>query len=663
MKYEYPVCKTVDTVEDWFGTKLEDPHSWLRQAQDPEVLDFVARENAFTDAYFDAEKKAAKIAQLKEEKLPDLYGSLTPWKDGYLAILRKEGKVLVQILDEKLQYQGDFPEINGLEGYDVFGVNPCPTDHGILGVFCQKFGAARPSVAVCREDGWKVQHLMNGLFSFCWSKADGCLYYSSTESNWKTGESITRMFRYDPVKDEEVMLYEDPEYAIFGMVDASEDGKWILGQVCRDYSVGKWIAMEAGTGKVIKLTDEMVEWNYIDSVGDSHYFVTLSEALNGAVIRVNYPEEARIVVPESDRILDGGFACGGKLYVLAKQDVSSRLLELDVAEDQESVAVKEVQLPSPMGSLMPMGHSKNGMFLQFESFVDAPQILAFDGKEMVTMFTSREGGHPDVVVEQHFAPSTGDGKKIPYYLVRRKDQKADGKAAALMYGYGGYNSGMQPWYSERITQTQIPRFVEQGGVYIHCNLRGGNEYGPSWHEDGMGMTKRHCYEDFIGIALDVIAAGWTSPGRITISGASNGGLLMSTLVTMRPDLWGCVIDSVPHTDMIHFSEDDRGPMYVTEYGNPRDSKEMFEYLLSYSPYHNVREVEYPATYIQTGERDNNVPPYHGKKFAAKMQAMNQSDAPILLRVLAEGSHDRGKGEKFWETIAEMRLFMEEHCPF
>ena len=135
---------------------------------------------------------------------------------------------------------------------------------------------------------------------------------------------------------------------------------------------------------------------------------------------------------------------------------------------------------------------------------------------------------------------------------------------------------------------------------------------------------------------------------------------MSALVTMRPDLWGCVIDSVPHTDMIHFAQDDRGPMYITEYGNPRQSREMFDYLLSYSPYHNVKKTDYPPTYIQTGELDNNVPPYHGKKFAARMQAENQSDNPILLRVLAEGSHDRGKGEVFWRTIAEMQLFLEEH---
>ena len=135
---------------------------------------------------------------------------------------------------------------------------------------------------------------------------------------------------------------------------------------------------------------------------------------------------------------------------------------------------------------------------------------------------------------------------------------------------------------------------------------------------------------------------------------------MSTLVTMRPDLWGCVIDSVPHTDMIHFADDDRGPMYITEYGDPNNSEEEYLYLLSYSPVHNVKDVSYPATYIQTGECDNNVPPYHGKSFAATMQEHNQSDNPILLRVLELGSHDRGQGDVFWRTVAEMHVFMEKN---
>lgn len=151
--------------------------------------------------------------------------------------------------------------------------------------------------------------------------------------------------------------------------------------------------------------------------------------------------------------------------------------------------------------------------------------------------------------------------------------------------------------------------------------------------------------------------GWTTPEHTAICGGSNGGLLVTALMTMEPSLWKCVIASVPHTDMLHFSLDDRGPMYVTEYGDPR-TEEYFEYMKSYSPYHNIHEgTKYPCAYIQTGEQDNNVPPYHGKKFAAAMQQAS-TGGDVLLRVLAKGSHDRGSGEVFYQTTAEMQIFIE-----
>ena len=649
MKYDYPACKTVDVTEDWFGTALPDPYAWLKDAKSPETLDFVARENAFTDAWFDKERVQAKIRQLKEERLPELYYSLTRFKDGYLAAKRREGKPYIQIVDKELKPVADFPKIPALEGYDVFSVSPNPADEDILCVQCQKFGAARPSVAVCRNESWELVSRMDGIFSYCWSKQDGCLYYSSTADDAGKQESVTSVYRFNPASGEITLIYEEPEYAIFGMVSASEDGAFVLAQVCKDYCLAKWVAIDTADDQVRTLTETDVEWEYMDTVDGLHYFITLSEAANGAVIAVDADGKRTMVLPESERILESGFACGGRLFAFAKQDVSSRLIDIRTGA--------EVALPSCMGALSYVGRGHGQVFLHFESFVDAPQLLSFDGQSMKTVLRASERSHPEILAEQHFAPSA-DGTPVPYYLVRRRDAKADGTAPALMYGYGGYNGGMPPWYQEMVTNVSIPVWVERGGIYVHCNLRGGNEYGPRWHEAGMRMQKRHCYEDFIGIAEQVIRDGWTAAGRIGITGCSNGGLLMSALVTMRPDLWGCVIDSVPHTDMIHFAEDDRGPMYVTEYGNPRESKEMFEYLLSYSPYHNVKEIAYPPVYVQTGERDNNVPPYHGKKFAARMQASNQSENPILLRVLAEGSHDRGSGEVFWRTIAEMQVFLE-----
>lgn len=652
MKYQYPACKKVDTVEDWFGTSLPDPYSWLRNARDPEVLDFVARENAFTDQYFDGKELEEKIEELKKQKLPELFSEIIPWKKGYLASLRQEGNYLIKELDSELKVVGDLPKLPALKELPVFGAHPCPKNEDVVALLIQHPGAARPSVAICDMKQMEVLWEIHGVFSSCWSKADGCLYYSSTEPDPATRESHSVFCRFDPASKQETMIYTDEGYSVFGQVAASGDGSYIMATVCRDYSVADWVVIDTAAGTAELLTKQPVEWKYIDTKEEAHYFVTVSEAANGAVIRVKSKEEREVVLPESKCILDTGFSCGEKMFVLGFQDVSSCLIAVDTGE--------MIPLPEKHSALSLAGQLSDRVFMKLESFITAPEIVVFDGKEMKPVLVSSEETHPDLVVEQKFAPSTEDGTLIPYYMVRRRDAKPDGTAPVLMYAYGGYNCSMPPWYSEMVTNTQIPAWVEKGGIYVHCNLRGGNEYGPRWHEDGMMMKKRHCYEDFIGIAEEITRDGWAGKGKIGIAGCSNGGLLMSALVTMRPDLWGCVIDSVPHTDMIHFMEDDRGPMYITEYGNPRESREMFEYLLSYSPYHNVKKTNYPPVYIQTGELDNNVPPYHGKKFAARMQAENQSDHPILLRVLAEGSHDRGHGEVFWRTIAEMQLFLEKH---
>ena len=353
-------------------------------------------------------------------------------------------------------------------------------------------------------------------------------------------------------------------------------------------------------------------------------------------------------------------------YVLAIGDIGHndsiartrgvrKALGTGVEKDGET----EIPLPAKFGTLSLSGRTEDAAYFTFESFAFPPVLLRFDGERMEIAMRSSDESYPDVVVEQLFAPSESDGKMIPYFMVRRKDVKPDGQTPTWIYGYGGYNIPALPWATDKVGGLDIARWAMQGGIYVMATLRGGSEYGTGWHEEGMMFHKKNCYGDFFGVTQKLIADGWTNPKKIVICGCSNGGLLVSTLVTMRPELFGCVIDSVPHTDMIHFTEDARGPMYITEYGNPRESKEMFEYILSYSPYHNVKQTSYPSVYIQTGECDNNVPPYHGKKFAARMQECNRSENPVLLRVLAKGSHDRGSGEAYWQTIAEAQLFVKK----
>lgn len=648
----YPECKTVEVWEDWFGTRLEDPYQWLKNPKDPQVLDFVRRENEFTDQWFDQEKLGEKIRELKENAPVPLPRGIEPWRDGYVASVLKEGDFELQILDGKLKKTGVLPKVEGREMLTQFQAFPSPADDRYMAVMEQYPGAPRPLAAVYDMETGEVILEKELVFSFAWSKADGCLYYSSTDSDARKQESHSVFYRFDPEKREEQVVYEDDSYAIFGQVYASSDGKYIMALVCQDYSLARYVAIEAASGKAAVLQDTPMEWSYVDSRPEGHYFVSMSENPYGRAIRVKHQGEIETVCEGTrERILESGFSAGGKLFLLAKEHVSARLMDLESKEI--------IPLPDQYGSLALCGHGREGVFLKFESFLQEPQLLFFDGSRMEAALQAGGEIPGNLRVIQGFAPSTEDQTKVPYYLVYREDCEKNGRNPALMYAYGGYNLGMPPSSREMVTEISVSRWVQEGGIYVHINNRGGNEYGPRWHEEGMKFNKRRCYEDFIGVAEHLIREGWTAPGKIGIAGCSNGGLLMSALVTMRPDLWGCVIDSVPHTDMIHFAEDDRGPMYITEYGNPRESKEMFEYLLSYSPYHNVSSRAYPPTYIQTGEMDNNVPPYHGKKLAARMQAMTTGGAPILLRVLPEGSHDRGSGEAYWKTIAEMQLFLEE----
>ena len=652
-KHQYPECKTVDVREDWFGISLPDPYAWLRDRKDPEVLDFVARENAYTDGFFRDFPVDAKIAALKAAQLPKLPSSLSRFRDGYIGTISREGNYQIRYLNSQLEPVGEFSVPQVLADRIVLSAAPCPVCERYMALMTQKPGAARPTLCVLDTETETLILDADMVFSFEWSEANGCLYYSSSETDPVRQTSHSVFLCLDPQTAQTAKVYEDDSMAIFGQVYASGDGATVMAMVCEDYAHARWIALDAVNGESSPLTEKVVEWEYIDTLNGEHYFISLSDAAHGRVIAVRNTGEVRVALPEmQDVILESGFRAGDSLYLIGHRDVSACLISLNT--------LTEYPLPSPFAALTYAGEAENhAALLRYESFVDAPQIVRFDGTVWETVRSVAQTAHPDVVTEQHFAVSA-DGTRVPYYLVRRRDARPDGNNPVLAYAYGGYNVSMPPWYTETVTGTVIPDWVEKGGIYLHINNRGGNEYGPAWHVDGMGMNKRHCYEDFISAVESVIADGWTRKGKVGITGCSNGGLLMSALVTMRPDLWGCVIDSVPHTDMIHFAEDDRGPMYITEYGNPRESREMFEYLLSYSPYHNVKAVEYPPTYIQTGELDNNVPPYHGKKLAARMQAMNTGNAPVLLRVLAEGSHDRGKGEAYWRTIAEMQLFLEHY---
>ena len=248
-------------------------------------------------------------------------------------------------------------------------------------------------------------------------------------------------------------------------------------------------------------------------------------------------------------------------------------------------------------------------------------------------------------VTQHEATSA-DGTRVPYFQVGRKDLKADGSHPTLLYGYGGFEISMTPFYSGSVGAA----WLERGGVYVLANIRGGGEFGPAWHQAAVKEHRQHAYDDFIAVAENLIERKLTSPARLGIQGGSNGGLLMGVMLTQRPDLFGAVVCQVPLLDMRRYHRLLAGASWMGEYGDPDDPAQ-WAYISRYSPYHNLRAGQrYPRTLFMTSTRDDRVHPGHARKMAAKMQAMG---ADLLYFENIEGGHGGAANNEQQATMSAL----------
>ena len=235
--------------------------------------------------------------------------------------------------------------------------------------------------------------------------------------------------------------------------------------------------------------------------------------------------------------------------------------------------------------------------------------------------------------------------------------KLDGSNPVLLYGYGGFDISLTPGFSAN----RIP-FLEAGGIYAQVNLRGGGEYGEAWHLAGTKMNKQNVFDDFISAAEWMIEHGFTSPEKLAILGGSNGGLLVGACMTQRPDLYAVAIPQVGVMDMLRYHKFTIGWNWAPDYGTSEDSKEMFEYLRSYSPLHNLKPgTKYPATLVTTADHDDRVVPAHSFKFAATLQECNDGTNPCLIRIDSKAGHGGGKPlAKVLEEQADIYAFSFKH---
>ena len=657
---KYP--KAEERLESWrCGEHLvQDPFLYMQNAQAPEVLSWVAQENAYTDQWFADKCLDWRIQQLKSKQKKPTYRDISQAGENLYAVRSApDGS------NAAVELGADFVEHKVLlnremmgGSMNIYGVSPCPADPNLAAFFALKDAAARMSVIVRDIRAGRTLAELDGTFSYTWS-SDGEYIYSNESQQRPDGTTENSVVRWNRLSGSRETVYTWPGHSVFLRLKAGPKGG-IFVHVCKDYHDVVMIFLNA-QGEVVRvMQEENSKLDYLGTIGSCHYFLTDFDAPLGRIIGVEQIgmkfSQIREIVPEGPFPLEGANVAGDRLLVIELQDAACALQMFG----KDGTFVRSIELPDPVGSLafQAVAGNSRSCYLEFQSFSCPPSILRYDvdSETACTVYSVQDKPKMEIKVQRRFVTAR-DGQRILAFLVYQKGKTPDRQTPTLMYGYGGYSSSQLPWYNNPFVGMDIPEWLEKGGLYVHCILRGGEEYGAKWHEAGCRLNKKNVFYDFIDIAKALIADEWTTPEHIAICGGSNGGLLTTALLTMEPSLWRCVIASVPHTDMLHFCCDDRGPMYVTEYGDPRE-EEYFEYMKSYSPYHNIHQgVAYPFVYVQTGEQDNNVPPYHGKKFAAALQQATAGET-VLLRVLPYGSHDRGSGEYFYKTTAEMHLFIE-----
>ena len=461
-------------------------------------------------------------------------------------------------------------------------------------------------------------------------------------------------------QSEDVLFYQNPtEPMRFYNVEINEDET-----VMYLYESG------AGAGNIlyvrdlrqkdaqfVKMTSDMnYQYSPIYSNDDKLYIYTNYGAPKGRIMMVDIHKPGindwQELIPEQQNVLGSATVINRQLVLTYSQDASDHAFIYGLDGQMRH----EVKLPM-VGSVNFSGNEKESdCFYTFTSFTQPGTVYRYDiDANLSTIYAQPRVKFrlQDYESRQLFFESK-DGTRIPMYITYKKGMKRSGKNPVYLYGYGGFNIALTPSFSS----TRIP-FLEQGGIYAQVNLRGGSEYGEEWHLAGTKMQKQNVFDDFIAAAEYLIKEKYTCSDRLAIVGGSNGGLLVGACMTQRPDLYHVAIPQVGVMDMLRYHKFTIGWNWASDYGTSDDSKEMFEYLRTYSPLHNLKPgISYPATLVTTADHDDRVVPAHSFKFTATLQECHKGLNPVLIRIDTKAGHGGGKPlAKVLEEQADIYSFI------
>jgi prolyl oligopeptidase len=676
---KYPVTRRENIVDVIHGTEIADPYRWLEDANSEETASWVAAQNAVTMPLL----RSLAGRDTLRERLANLWNYErvgVPWQEGgkwfwtFNPGLANQAQLMV----------GDAPAVNGRILLDP---NLLSTDGtaALAGTSVSPCGTWLAYSIQRAGSDWQTWHVRNVETGD--DTADFVEWAKFTGASWAADASGFYYSRYAPPKDgeayqavnenhvvyfhalgtpqaDDVLVYATPDQPKWNLsADVTEDGDYLMLYQYAGTDRRNGIAFRSLTAG-----DAMVQqwlpvgeaaYSILGNDGPTFYILTDNGASRKRIVRLHIGQpfsDAVEIVPESNDTCQSVSLIGETLIVSYLRDARSYV----ECWSLDGIALGEIILPGigTSGGFAGTRKAKSVCYA-FTGYTAPAVIYHFDVATRASSIL-REPHVPfdrtAFVTTQHFATSK-DGTRVPYFQTQLAENVGKSNLPVYQYGYGGFDISLTPGYSPAAIA-----FMERGGVYVVANLRGGGEYGDTWHVAGTKLNKQNVFDDFIAVSEDLITRDVTEKNRIAIAGGSNGGLLVGACSTQRPDLYGAAIPAVGVLDMLRFHLFTIGWAWQSDYGNIENEDE-FRALLAYSPYHTlVSGTSYPATLVTTSDHDDRVVPAHSFKYAAALQfAQNPDAAPTLIRIETQAGHGAGKPiSKVLDEQADVFAFVAEH---
>ncbi len=656
-KLNYPITKKVDTVDTYFGTKVNDSYRWLEDDKSEETGEWVKAQNKVAFDYLATIPFRDKI----KERLTQIWNfekRSTPFKKGGQYFYYKNDGIQNQnvlFVQEGLSGTPKMlldPNALAADGTVSLGGLSISKDGKYLAYSINRAGSDWSEIYVMEiESGKKLSDEIKWVkFSDIAWRGDG-FYYSAYDAP-KGGSELSNKNEYHKVfyhkigeaQSKDALIYEDKEHPLRNFAAGITEDKNLLLLYGSESTSGTTLAVKdlrkPNSPFVWLVTNFENNYGVVHNEGNKLYVITDKGAPKYQLLEIDITgkpdyENWKKIIPESSDLLESVSLCKGKFVAKYLKDVTTRLYIYTMAGVREN----EIQLPG-ICKVDAFDSDKDDSlaFFSYNTFTAPASIYKYNivtNKMDIWFKPTIDFKSEEYETKQVFYTSK-DGTKVPMFITHKKGIVLDGTNPCFLFGYGGFNSYYSPEF--RIDRAV---FLENGGVYAIPGLRGGGDYGEEWHKAGTKCQKQNVFDDFIAAAEYLVKEKYTSHEKLAIHGRSNGGLLVGAVMTQRPDIAKVAIPTVGVLDMLRYHKFTIGWAWATDYGTS-ENKEEFDCLIKYSPLHNVKEVEYPATLVTTGDHDDRVVPAHSFKYIATLQEKQKGSNPVLIRIDTNAGHGAGK---------------------